>query len=50
MKDKTKALVLYSYSKRSYGNDVTPFLEKLKDSRNGLLNEMITAKVPEVKL
>ncbi len=45
-----KAIEVYAYSKRSYGDDITPFLKNLASDRTNMLNEMITAKVPEIKL
>ena len=47
---KKKALLLYAFSKRAYGNDITPFLKNLKAERTKLLHEMAIAKMPEVNV
>ena len=43
-----KALMVYSYSKRSYGDGITPFLKNLKDEKINYLNEMALTSIPEV--
>lgn len=45
-----KALMLYSYTKRSYGDGITDFLKNLKEERMARLNEMIGAQLPEITL
>ncbi|WP_268847018.1 hypothetical protein [Flavobacterium aestivum] len=45
-----KALLVYSYSKRSYGNKITKFLQNLATERENLLNVMISTKIPETKI
>lgn len=45
-----KAILIYFYSKRSYGNEITEFLKKLSLERIKYLNEMISAKMPSVKI
>ncbi|MBW4362826.1 hypothetical protein [Flavobacterium taihuense] len=45
-----KALLIYSYSKRSYGENITPFLKKLGTERTDLLNVMIAKELPNIKL
>jgi hypothetical protein len=47
---KHKAIAVYAYSKRSYGDDITGFLKTLKNERNIHLNEMISLKKPLIKL
>ncbi len=44
------AIIVYAYSKRAYGDNITPFLKNLKNDRTELLNEMIVAKVPTVQI
>lgn len=43
-----KGIVVYAYSKRSYGDEITGFLKMLKDSKINYLNEMALTKMPEV--
>ncbi len=45
-----KALLIYSYSKRSYGENITPFLKKLATERTDLLKVMISKELPNIKL
>lgn len=45
-----KALLVYSYSKRSYGTDILPFFTHLKEQRKDLLNTMILKDLPKIKL
>jgi hypothetical protein len=45
-----KALLIYSYSKRSYGENITAFLKKLGTERADLLNVMISKELPNIKL
>jgi hypothetical protein len=45
-----KGILVYAYSKRSYGDDITPYLIKLKDEKINFLNEMALTDIPEVKL
>lgn len=47
---KKKALVVYAYSKRSYGDDITTFFKTLKDDRTNYLNQMISADIPTVTI
>lgn len=44
-----KALLIYSYSKRSYGENITKFLKNLGNDREDLLNKMISKEMPEIK-
>jgi len=48
--DNAKGILVYAYSKRSYGDDITGFLKSLGDIRIDCLNAMISAKVPVVKI
>lgn len=45
-----KALLVYSYSKRSYGDNIISFLKDLKTERTNLLNTMIAIELPKIKL
>lgn len=45
-----KALVVYAYSKRSYGDDITNFLKALKDDRMNYLNQMISIGTPALSI
>jgi len=48
--DKKKAILVYAYSKRAYGDDITPFLKNLAKDRISLLNVMISSEKPSVKI
>ena len=43
-------ILVYAYSKRSYGDDITPFLKKLKDEKINYLNEMAMTSIPDIKI
>ena len=45
-----KAIILYFYSKRSYGERITPFLQTLKTERTKYINEMIRTDIPKVSI
>ena len=45
-----KALLIYSYSKRSYGENITAFLKNLGAERTDLLNVMISKELPKIKI
>ena len=45
-----KAILVYAFSKRAYGNSITPFLKNLKSDRINLLNTMVAAEMPMVKI
>jgi hypothetical protein len=45
-----KALMVYTYCKRSYGANITPFLKTLKDTRNDYINQMTSAEIPVVTI
>ena len=49
-KNHKKALLIYSYSKRSYGENITAFLKNLGTERNDLLNVMISQELPKIKI
>ena len=42
---KQKAIIVFAYSKRSYGDDITEFFKTLGDDRGKYLNEMIFNKI-----
>jgi hypothetical protein len=46
--NKKKAIIVYAYSKRSYGDDITNFFKTLKADRTNYLNQMISAEIPTV--
>jgi hypothetical protein len=48
--DKRKGILVYAFSKRAYGDDITPFYKNLSSDRTKLLNEMIGSEMPTVKL
>ena len=43
-----KGILVYAFSKRSYGDDITPFFKTLRSDRTGYLNQMISAEIPLV--
>lgn len=45
-----KGILVYAYSKRGYGDDIKPFLSSLETERVVLLNQMIDAQLPLIKL
>lgn len=47
--NKKKAVLVYAYSKRAYGDDIRPFYKNLREDRANLLNEMIGTEMPPVK-
>lgn len=50
LSDGAKALMIYAYSKRGYGDDITAFFDDLKENRIRYLNGMITSDMPAVRL
>ena len=44
-----KGILVYAYSKRAYGDDITPFYGNLGSDRTKLLNEMIASEMPGIK-
>ena len=47
---KKKAIIVYAYSKRSYGDEITNFFKTLKADRTNPLNQMISADIPTVTI
>ena len=47
---KKKAIIVYAFSKRSYGENITDFFKTLKSDRIEYLNEMISADIPMVTI
>ena len=45
-----KGIIVYAFSKRSYGEDISSFFKTLKVDRDNYLNQMITTDIPTVKL
>ncbi|WP_353334136.1 hypothetical protein [Bacteroides sedimenti] len=45
-----KALFVYAYSKRGYGNDITAFFKALDNDRISYLKEMISTNIPNVTI
>ncbi len=45
-----KAVVVYAYSKRSYGHGITEFFKTLKQDRINFLNQMISADLPSLTI
>lgn len=50
LENNRKAILIYFYSKRSYGSEITAFLNKLSQERTKYLNEMISTKMPPIKI
>ena len=48
--DNKKGILVYVYSKRAYGKDITPFFKNLKSGRINLLNTMIGSEIPAVTI
>jgi hypothetical protein len=45
-----KAILVYAYSNRSYGDAIIPFLKNLKTDRVNHMKEMISAELPAITL
>lgn len=45
-----KGIIIYAYSKRSYGDDIAKFLKSLKNTRTEYLNAMIAADIPLITI
>lgn len=45
-----KGVLVYAYSKRAYGDDITEFYKNLKADRTALLNEMISSILPAIQV
>ena len=43
-------ILIYAYSKRSYGDHITKFLKSLKNTRTEYLNVMIEADIPPIRI
>lgn len=50
LENHNKALLVYSYSKRGYGENITSFLKNLRTERTDLLNIMISKELPKIKI
>ena len=47
---KKKAIVVFAYSKRSYGDNITKFFKTLKNDRTNYLNAMISSDIPIISI
>ena len=47
---KKNAIIVYTYSKRSYGDDITTFFETLGNDRTRYLNEMTSSEIPSITI
>jgi len=47
---KGNAILVYAYSKRAYGDGITPFLKNLKSDRVKLINVMVASEMPTVTI
>jgi hypothetical protein len=47
---KHKAILVYTYSKRAYEGEITPFFKTLKEDRAKCLNEMTSIEMPTIQL
>ena len=47
---KQKAILIYAFSKRSYGDDITEFFNTLGKDRGKYLTEMISTELPDIKI
>ena len=45
-----KALIVYAYSKRGYGDGITAFFKALDNDRISYLKEMISTNIPTVTI
>jgi len=46
--EKKKGVLVYAFSKRSYGDNITDFLKSLKEVRMNYLNEMVAVELPKI--
>jgi len=46
----SKGIIIYAYSKRSYGDDIDSFLVNLKEDRMKYLDEMSKSSIPAVSI
>jgi len=47
---KKKVIVVYAYTKRSYGDDITSFMKGLGAARTNYLKQMISAEIPAINI
>lgn len=45
-----KGILVYAYSKRAYGDDITPFFQNLSNDRINLINTMISSEIPTITI
>lgn len=45
-----KAILVYAYSKRAYGMNITPFLQTLGEKRKEYLENIFNVEIPEINL
>jgi hypothetical protein len=45
-----KGVLIFAFSKRAYGNDITPFYQNLKTDREKLINAMIDTELPAIHI
>ncbi len=50
LENNKKAILVYSYSKRSYEKEILTFFTNLKKQRINLLNVMISKELPTIKI
>ncbi len=50
LENRQKALLIYSYSKRSYGKDIPAFLKNVGTERSKLLKIMMIKELPKIKI
>jgi hypothetical protein len=50
LENKQKALLIYSYSKRSYGKDIPAFLKNVNLERTKFLKTMMAKELPKIKI
>ncbi len=48
--NKKKGLLFFAYSKRAYGDDITPLLKNLSSVRQEFINAMILSEMPSIHL
>jgi hypothetical protein len=47
---KQNAIIVYAYTKRGYGNDITTFFETLENEKINYLKRMFSTKIPTVTI
>ncbi|PCH99338.1 MAG: hypothetical protein COB85_00095 [Bacteroidetes bacterium] len=50
LKKGKRGILVFAYSKRSYGDDIMPFLTALPEARIKHLNQMLAVNLPEIRL